>query len=128
MEYFEKLEEMIQDAIGECSSYLPTSIQSGLRPHLERSKQLRAYYAVLRGLRHSVSRRRMFQVRQLLQGSGVVRKEILAKAFGVPCWSTAAPMEIRNWLESAGLQSLTPVTLTGTSESKRNVEFGVSAN
>lgn len=98
-----KVEEMIQDAVLTCESYLAREVVSGLRDHwLGRSRDMRTYYG---GLRHrrSVLPRRLHQLTQVFNGTEAARSELFGRLFRRPKWGDVAPTEIRLWLESIGL-------------------------
>ena len=96
----QKFEEMIDDALEFCLPLLDPRIAEGLRSHwIELSFDMRQYYA---GLRHrrSVAARRTYQVARFISGTKSARAQMLGRAFGKERWPTAAPAELRAWLES----------------------------
>lgn len=109
VEHFRKLEEMVQDAVSACETYLTPEVvavlESGL---LDKARAMRTYYAGLRQRRKPLDRR-LFQLAQLFGGPATVRSEIFGRLFGRPKWPDIAPAEIRSWLESIGLRPLIPV-------------------
>jgi hypothetical protein len=110
-EYFRKIDEMIHDAVSTCEPYLPPAVKRAVRANsVERARELRAYY---RGLRQPVIGRRLFQLNQMLRIKPV-RREILGRVLGLPKWSDNVPMEIRQWLESLGLQPLERCSVSHT--------------
>jgi len=110
-----KFEEMIQDAVDTVGHLVPPRVMSDLQSHwLTYSREMRRYYAGLRHRRDDVSARRLFQLRQLLAGSGAVRSQILGRAAGRPKWGDIAPTEIRSWLESIGITPIVPIDVKST--------------
>jgi glycosyltransferase involved in cell wall biosynthesis len=96
----QRVESMIQDALGASAASLSPRIVEGLASHwLGLTKDMREYYSGLRE-RRGGTERRLFQLRQFLRGSKAVRSEVLARAFGASRWLDAAPRQIRTWLES----------------------------
>ena len=111
VEHYRKFEDMIQDAVSACESYLAPEVVAGLRSVLlEKSGTMRAYYAGLRQRQNSMDRRQ-FQLSQLLTGSPATRSQIIGRFFGRPKWPDFAPTEIRRWLQSCGIQPLVPVRI-----------------
>lgn len=108
-DYARKIEEMIQDAVRACERHLPAAVLTGIRSGmLERAKELRTYYSILRGHRDRALARRFFQASQMVIGPKPVRSEIHNRILGRPKWSDNATIEIRQWLESLGLRPLAP--------------------
>ena len=108
-DYSRKIEEMIQDAVRSCEPHLPAAVLRGLRSGmLERAKELRTYYSILRDHRDRPFAKRFFQASQMVAGPKPVRSEIRGRILGRPKWSDNATTEIRLWLESLGLQPLAP--------------------
>jgi glycosyltransferase involved in cell wall biosynthesis len=108
-DYFRNIEEMIQDAVRTCEPHLPAAVLNGLRSGmLERAKELRTYYSILRDRRDRAFAKRFFQASQMFAGSKPVRSEIRSRILGRPKWADNATTEIRQWLESLGLQPLAP--------------------
>ena len=106
VEYFKKIDEMIYDAVSTSEPYLLPAFKGAVRNNLvQRARELRAYYRALRQLRDRAFRRRLFQMDQMLRIKPV-RREILGRMIGVPRWEDNAPTEIRQWMESLGLQPL----------------------
>jgi glycosyltransferase involved in cell wall biosynthesis len=106
--HFKNVEEMIRDAVQTCEPYLPSAVLDGLRAGmLDRSRELRTYYSILREHRNSTLDKRLFQLSQIFSGTRAVRSEILGRILGGPKWTENATTEIRQWLESLGLQPLT---------------------
>jgi cellulose synthase/poly-beta-1,6-N-acetylglucosamine synthase-like glycosyltransferase len=96
----QKVEEMIQDALGACEPMLPQRVVDGLKADwLAPSRQLRGYYAGLRE-RPGVVERRLFQLERFLAGGHRVRSEMLKRTVGAPRWTDAAPARLRTWLET----------------------------
>lgn len=113
-EYFRKIDDMIHDAVLTCEPYLSPAIKGAVTNNVvERARELRAYYRALR--QFSVLRRRLFQVDQMLRVKPV-RREILGRVLGEPKWTDNAATEIRQWLESVGLQALEPCFLSDCSQ------------
>jgi glycosyltransferase involved in cell wall biosynthesis len=111
-EYFKKIDDMIHDAVSTCESYLPSAVQHAVKNNLvERARELRAYYRTLRQLRGNLFRRRLFQLDQMLRIKPV-RREILGRMFGARPWTDHASTEMREWLESLGLQPLERCSLS----------------
>jgi hypothetical protein len=109
VEHGRKFEDMVQDAISACEAYLEPRVVAGLKSgFLERARVLRCYYAGLRQ-RKKTAKRRLFQLSQLCTGPAAVRSEIVCRVFGKPKWPEIAPVEIRVWLESIGLNPLITV-------------------
>jgi glycosyltransferase involved in cell wall biosynthesis len=101
-EHRRKVDEMIGDAFKTCEPHLPPAIASGLRDHwIEWSRDMREYYGTLRD--QDVSRRRAFQLGQMLSGTNAARSQILGQLTGKPKWTEVGPSEMRQWLESQGL-------------------------
>jgi len=110
VEYFRKIDDMIHDAVSTCEPFLPPAVKRAVRDNVVgRARELRAYYRALR--QPGVLRRRLFQVDQILRVRPV-RREILGRMLGEPRWSDNAPTEIRQWLESLGLQALERCSLS----------------
>jgi glycosyltransferase involved in cell wall biosynthesis len=108
-DHFRNIEEMIQDAVRSCEPHLATSVVSGLRSGmLERARELRTYYSELREFRDKPFGKRFFQASRMLTGAKAVRSEIRSRFLGRPKWTENATTEIREWLESLGLQPLVP--------------------
>ena len=106
-DYSRKIEEMIQDAVRTCEPHLPAAIVDGIRSGmLERAKHLRAYYSMLRHHRERAFSKRFFQASQAFTGPKAVRSEIRGRILGRPKWSENATTEIRQWLESLGIDPL----------------------
>jgi glycosyltransferase involved in cell wall biosynthesis len=104
-EYTRKIEEMLQDAAEKCEPYLAPPVAAGLRRVLlDSSREMRAYYTGLRPLRGT--RKRLFQLAQLVGPSPAARVELFQRLLGKPKWAGRAPEEIRSWLESLGLGPL----------------------
>jgi hypothetical protein len=100
-EHFQKIQEMIEDAVAACEPYLAPAVLRGLREDwIEESHAMRDYYREL--LVRGVGSRRMYQVGQVL-GSGRVRTELINVQRGAAKWTDRAPLEIRQWMESLGL-------------------------
>lgn len=98
----QKHEEMIEEAVASCEQFLDPRVVEGLRSHwMHESKAMRQYYAALRHRRQFTSRRK-YQMNCLLNGSRVVRKEILRRMLNRPRWPDVAPSKIRRWLEELG--------------------------
>jgi len=108
-DHFRNIEEMIQDAVQACEPHLPLAVVSGLKSGmLERAREMRAYYSTLRERRDRGFAKRFFQVSQMFTGTKAVRSEIRSRILGGPKWTENATTEIRQWLESLGLQPLVP--------------------
>jgi hypothetical protein len=106
-EHFQKFEEMIENAISECLPQLSPSVATTLRSQLvDRAKEMRSYYETLRESHDNPARRRAFQLAQMCFGTMAVRREIVGRLFGKTRWTDRVPAEIRNWLESRGLQPI----------------------
>ena len=109
VEHYRKFEDMVQDAVSVCETYLSpevvTVLKSGL---LDKARAMRSYYAGLRQ-RPKPLDRRLFQLSQLFTGPATIRSEIFGRVFGRPKWPDIAPTEIRLRLESIGLNPLIPV-------------------
>jgi glycosyltransferase involved in cell wall biosynthesis len=107
--HFRNIEEMIQDAVRSCEPHLPAAVVNGLRSGmLERARELRTYYSILRERRGSAFGKRLFQASQMVTGPKSVRSEIRRRILGRPKWTENATTEIRQWLESLGMQPITP--------------------
>jgi glycosyltransferase involved in cell wall biosynthesis len=107
IDYSQKTEEMIEDAVSACAPYLPSAVVAALNSWLlDISKEMRTYYRGLRKRRHSAIRRRLFQSSQLLGGTKAVRSEIVGRFLGRTKWPDRFPAEMRLWLESKGLPSV----------------------
>ena len=103
VEHSRKFEEMIQNAVSDCETYLPPAIVATLNSHLlERTRELRTYYAGLRQRHQSAIRRRIFQVSQLFTGTMTVRSEIIGRLFGRTKWPANILTEIPFLIEAAG--------------------------
>lgn len=110
---------MIRDAILACETDLEPAVWSGLKNlWLERTEELRTYYANLR-FRRNIVRRRLFQAAQLASGTRTVRTEIMQRLLGRPKWPDIAPSEIRLWLESIGLEPVLNLKSESYTESKK---------
>jgi glycosyltransferase involved in cell wall biosynthesis len=110
--YFDKVEDMIGDAVSSCEGYLPEAVATGLRSHLlADTRELRTYYLRLRKRRDDRLRRGVFQLSQLLTGASAVRGEILRRVMRKPRWTEVSATGIRSWLESLGFQPLIPCDL-----------------
>jgi len=108
-DYSRRIEEMIQDAVRTCEPHLPVAVANGIRSGMvERAKDLRTYYSVLRAHRDRTFARRLFQAGQIVAGPKSVRREIRGRILGKPKWTDNATTEIRQWLESLGMQPLAP--------------------
>jgi len=106
-EHFQKFEDMIENAISDCMSQLPAAVATTLRSQLvDQSKEMRSYYETLRESHDSPARRRVFQLTQMCFGTMNVRREIVGRLFGKTRWTDRVPAEIRDWLESRGLQPI----------------------
>jgi glycosyltransferase involved in cell wall biosynthesis len=109
-EYQAKIDDMIRDAYQTCEAYLPQEIRACLESRLLKSaEQKRVYYRSLWS-RSRISIR-LYKIQQICFGSAAVREEILRGLLGKPVWQNNAPVEIRTWLESLGLQPLTACSL-----------------
>jgi len=105
-DYFQKVDDMIRHAVAESEALLPAGIMNDLKEHVLRSsEELRSYYLDL-FYRVSPARRRLYQARQVIQGTPSVRREILRRFTGKPKWVDNVGSEVRQWLESRGLQPL----------------------
>jgi hypothetical protein len=110
-EFLRKIEEMIQDAVSECETYLAAEVISVLkRDLLIQAKEMRSYYLAA-GERHDRIRRRMFQLAQVWTGSTYVRSEMVRRILGQTKWVERIPTEIRLWLQSLGLEPLRPCSI-----------------
>jgi glycosyltransferase involved in cell wall biosynthesis len=119
VEHARRWEEMIRDAILACETDLEPAVWSGLKNlWLERTEELRTYYANLR-FRRNIVRRRLFQAAQLASGTRTVRTEIMQRLLGRPKWPDIAPSEIRLWLESIGLEPVLNLKSESYTESKK---------
>jgi hypothetical protein len=108
-DYSGKIEEMIRDAVRTCEPHLHAAVANGLRSGmLDRAKELRTYYSILRDHRDRVLTRRLFQAGQMVAGPKPVRSEIRSRILGRPKWTDNVTTEIRQWLESLGIQPLVP--------------------
>jgi len=107
--YFGKVELMIRDAVAECQKELHPAIVRELQAKLlDDTHQLRMYYMTLRQLRDDKVRRSLYQLKRILSGPSVVRRELGRRILGRSKWADRAAPEIRVWLESLGLQPITP--------------------
>src|SRR5688572_11606273 len=107
--YFSKVELMIRDAVSECEHDLHPAIARELKVALlDRSNELRTYYLVLRQLREDKFGRSLYQLRRFVSGPSAVRRELGRRILGRSKWTERAASEIRLWLESLGLQPITP--------------------
>jgi glycosyltransferase involved in cell wall biosynthesis len=105
-DYFQKVDDMIRHAVAESEALLPEGIATDLKSYVLRSsEELRSYYLNL-WYRESPTRRRLYQALQVLQGTPSVRREILRRITGKPKWYDNVGSEVRQWLESRGLQPL----------------------
>lgn len=101
-EHFRKVDEMIADAVQTCAPLLPPEVAAGIANNwLPAAKDIRSYYAGLRN-RPSALSRRFFQLRHLLAGTNVTRREALRQFSGNTKWPDSAPAEFRAWLERIG--------------------------
>jgi glycosyltransferase involved in cell wall biosynthesis len=102
-EYCRNIEEMIEDAVVKCESFLAPEVVPGLKDHwLRWSGEMRSYYSRL-AIPQSVFRKRLFQASQVFNGQKSVRSEVMGRLCGKRRWTDRAPDELRNWLESFGL-------------------------
>jgi glycosyltransferase involved in cell wall biosynthesis len=99
LEYAQKVEDIILDAVAHCQSSLPPEVAAGLHKYLlKASSEMRAYYC---GMRHRRSYRlALYRASQLFKGGAAVRAEILGRLRGRSRWIETAPASIRLWLES----------------------------
>jgi len=98
-----RIEDMIEDALRECASYLHPSVRSGLESHwIGWCRDLRQYYSQLRH-RPNLVQRRLFQLTQLIGGTSAGRREIVSQFCRKPQWTERVPLEMRRWLESLGI-------------------------
>ncbi len=100
-DYCLKVEEMIENAVSKCESYLAPEVLDGLRGRwLERSRAMRNYYASLASM--GTVRRRIFQMKEIYRGDSAARCELLQRFRGQPNWIDRCPLELKDWLETVG--------------------------
>jgi glycosyltransferase involved in cell wall biosynthesis len=103
VEHDRKIDDMIDDAVRTCEPYLHCAVVAGLKSHwLDWSREMRAYYSGLHHRSGAVDRR-LFQLSQVLAGTPTARSEVIGRLAGKPTWPEVAPVEIRRWLESVGI-------------------------
>lgn len=102
-EHFQKVDEMISNAVETSERFLHPAVAAGLRSHwVQWTKDMRSYYSGLRN-RPSSLHRRFYQAGQLFHGTAAARSQITGQLFGKPKWPEIAPTEMRRWVESLGL-------------------------
>lgn len=101
-EFQDRIDEMIEDALTFWRANLPPSQQIFLEaPWLRARGPLMRYGREMRKRKSSVARR-VYQLRQILAGDRVVRREILGRLFRRPRWSTNVLPSVRGWFEKNG--------------------------
>jgi glycosyltransferase involved in cell wall biosynthesis len=119
VDYLQKIEEMLSDAIEKCTPYLPSEIAAGLQNHwLRYCREMRTYYAYLR-MKEKPSRR-LFQVSELLRGGRAARVELMSRLNGNQKWPDRAAGEIQNWIESLQSRPVVTKLTTGSKELEIN--------
>lgn len=104
-EHSRKVDEMIADAVQTCAPLLPPEIATAIANQwIPTARDIRAYYAGLRS-RPSALARRLFQIRHLLAGTNVTRREALRQFSRKSKWPDSAPAEFRIWLDRLGRPS-----------------------
>jgi len=105
VEHERKIEEMIYDALQECEQFMPVKVVSDLKLYwFEYIKEMRRYYAGLR-LQPNKIRRRIYQTCELLRGTKSARLQWKSHICGGPKWRETVSREIREWLESLGIET-----------------------
>jgi glycosyltransferase involved in cell wall biosynthesis len=98
-----KYDDMIKNAVQACTGHLNPVVRSGLHSYwLDWTQEMRMYYAEL-NCRERTLDRRLYQIRQVLEGSPAIRSEFLGRLFGRPHWYEYVPVRIRDWLQSIGI-------------------------
>jgi len=102
-----KVEEMIDDALASCETYLDPTVLKELKAHwLAWNREARAYYAGLRHRRGSSMQRRIYQVSNFFTGTQTSRREMTGRIFGIPKWGDIVPSKTRSLLESLGIRAI----------------------
>lgn len=116
----QKFDDMILDAVKTCEAQLHPAVAAGLKKHwLSRAQVMRKYYSELRR-RPLWYHRRIFQLHQLIFGPFCVRAEILMRFRGDEKWGDRLPTEIRDWLESLGIDPVASIDRDTCSKSISN--------
>jgi glycosyltransferase involved in cell wall biosynthesis len=98
-EYYQKVEEMIADALDTCGRHVAPEVISALEADWTgASKTMRAHNAMLALLPTKIDRR-LYQAKQLLLGPSMIRRDLAGRVTGGATWSSAAPSSLLQWLE-----------------------------
>lgn len=101
-EFQNRIEEMIEDALAFWRAHLPPSQRLFLdAPWLRAREPLMRYGREMRK-RTSPMERRGYQLRQILAGDPMVRREIIGRLWRRPRWSTSVLPSVREWFEQRG--------------------------